>query len=90
MACTRISIGKGDCGSSWGKGEPVIVPDVEKFQGHIACNTASRSEIVIPALQDDNVVFVLDVDSDKLNDFDEIDKKYLEALIFIILKSEQL
>ena len=87
VACTRISLGNGVCGTSWKKGESIIVPDVEKFPGHIACNAASRSEIVIPAIKDKNVVFILDVDSDKLSDFDEIDKKYLEELILTILKN---
>jgi L-methionine (R)-S-oxide reductase len=87
VACTRISLGNGVCGTSWEKGESIIVSNVEKFPGHIACNAASRSEIVIPAIKDKNVVFILDVDSDKLSDFDEMDKKYLEELILIILKN---
>lgn len=87
VACTRISQGKGVCGTSWETAETVIVPDVEKFPGHIACSAASKSEIVIPAKKGGEVIFILDVDSDKLDDFDDTDQKYLEELIFLILEN---
>jgi GAF domain-containing protein len=88
VACTRISRGKGVCGTSWETGQTVIVSDVEKFPGHIACNAASKSEIVIPAIKEGEVIFILDVDSDKLEDFDNTDQKYLEELIHILLETE--
>lgn len=77
IACTRISLGKGVCGTSWKESKTIIVPDVEQFPGHIACSSASRSEIVIPIYNEDKVIAVLDVDSEQLNQFDEIDEKYL-------------
>lgn len=80
VACTRIQIGKGVCGAAALRRETVIVPDVDKFPGHIACSSLSRSEIVIPLLKENEVWGVLDVDSDSLNLFDDIDKKYLEEL----------
>lgn len=80
VACTRIGFGKGVCGSAWQKAETIIVPDVEQFPGHIACSSKSRSEIVVPILSNKKVVAVLDVDSDQLNDFDEIDQVGLEAI----------
>jgi GAF domain-containing protein len=81
-ACTRIRKGKGVCGTAWAKKETVIVPDVDAFPGHIACSSASRSEIVLPAMDENGTVFmVLDVDSDQLNDFDETDRQYLEELM---------
>ena len=89
VACTRISKGKGVCGACWEKKETIIVPDVEQFPRHIACNAASRSEIVVPAMQEDVVLFVLDVDSDKLNDFNNTDKRFLEELIKILLENRQ-
>ena len=76
VACTRIRKGKGVCGVSWDKAETVIVPDVEKFNGHITCSSLSKSEIVIPILKNKEVIAVLDVDSSELNTFDEIDNKY--------------
>ena len=84
VACTRIKKGRGVCGSSWQQMQTLIVPDVEKFPGHIACNSASKSEIVIPIIRNEVVVAVLDVDSNELNHFDETDKKYLEEIISII------
>lgn len=84
IACSRIGFGKGVCGTSWKEGKTIIVPDVEAFPGHIACNSASRSEIVIPATKEGKVIFVLDVDSDRLNDFDETDQKYLEQLMRLL------
>lgn len=80
VACTRIRKGKGVCGGSWERNEVLIVPDVEKFPGHIACNSLSKSEIVVPIHNKGEVIGVLDVDSDKLNDFDAIDQQHLTAL----------
>lgn len=81
IACTRIQKGKGVCGTCWENAKTIIVPDVDAFPGHIACSNASRSEIVIPLFDTkNNIVAVLDVDSDVLNDFDEIDQIYLERL----------
>ncbi|MEO7120392.1 MAG: GAF domain-containing protein [Ginsengibacter sp.] len=84
VACTRIKKGRGVCGSSWHNAEALIVPDVEKFPGHIACSSVSKSEIVIPIMKDEEVVAVLDVDSDEYNFFDETDKKYLEIIVALI------
>jgi L-methionine (R)-S-oxide reductase len=81
VACTRINKGKGVCGASWAQAETLIVPDVEAFPGHIACSSLSKSEIVVPIICNGEVVGVLDVDSSELNEFDEIDKFYLEKLI---------
>lgn len=80
VACTRIAFDKGVCGACYREQKTLIVPDVEKFEGHIACSSLSRSEIVVPILKDGKVVMVLDVDSTELNDYDEIDKKYLEEV----------
>lgn len=80
IACTRIRRGKGVCGTSWEKATTLIVPDVEQFPGHIACSSESKSEIVIPIVKQGKVVGVLDVDSDELNSFDEIDAHYLEEI----------
>jgi GAF domain-containing protein len=84
LACTRIQLGKGVCGAAASKKETIIVPDVDKFPGHIACSSLSKSEIVIPLFNGDEVVGVLDIDSDSLNMFDETDKKYLEELCWWI------
>ena len=81
VACTRISKGRGVCGAAWQQAKTLIVPDVEKFPGHIACSSLSRSEIVIPIIRNNEVLGVLDVDSVALNEFDETDKKYLEEII---------
>lgn len=86
VACTRIAFGKGVCGSSWKEKRTIIVPDVNLFPGHIACSSASLSEIVIPCFKNDEIWAVLDVDSEFLNTFDEIDARYLaEILKFIPL-----
>ena len=86
VACTRIKKGRGVCGSSWAEAKTLIVPDVEKFPGHIACSSLSRSEIVVPLMQDNNEVWgVLDVDSSELNEFDETDQKYLEEIVKLIV-----
>ena len=84
VACTRIQKGRGVCGSSWSQAETLIVPDVEKFPGHIACSSLSKSEIVVPVKKNGEVVAVLDVDSDVYNYFDETDKKYLEEIVHLI------
>ncbi|HEY8915660.1 MAG TPA: GAF domain-containing protein [Chitinophaga sp.] len=84
VACTRIQHGRGVCGSSWAQAKTLIVPDVEKFPGHIACSSLSRSEIVIPIIRNSEVVGVLDVDSEHLDHFDATDAKYLEEIIALI------
>ena len=84
VACTRIAFGKGVCGTSWKEKKTIIVEDVEKFPNHIACSSESKSEIVIPIIRNEKVFAVFDVDSDKLNDFDTTDKKYLEIIVEII------
>jgi L-methionine (R)-S-oxide reductase len=81
VACTRIRLGRGVCGTAWQKGATIIVPDVEKFPGHIACSSASRSEIVVPVIKQGKIVAVLDSDSAFLNSFDETDQHYLEQLM---------
>ena len=81
LACTRIKKGKGVCGTAWERGETVIVPDVDKFPGHIACSSLSRSEIVVPVWKDGSIVAVLDIDSKELATFDEVDRKYLEEVV---------
>ena len=80
IACTRIQLGEGVCGSSWIRKETVIVDDVDAFPGHIACSSFSKSEIVVPLIKGNEVIGVLDVDSDELATFDEIDKEYLNHL----------
>ena len=80
VACTRIQLGRGVCGQSWKEKETILVHDVEAFPGHIACSSLSKSEIVVPLLKNNKVVAVLDIDSPKLNDFDEVDKLYLNQL----------
>ena len=84
IACTRIRKGRGVCGTSWQTMQTLIVPDVEKFPGHIACSSLSKSEIVVPVIRNEEVVGVLDVDSKNLNEFDETDRKYLEEITAII------
>jgi GAF domain-containing protein len=84
IACTRIKKGKGVCGSSWVQKKTLIVPDVQKFPGHIACSSLSKSEIVIPIIKNDIVKGILDVDSENLNAFDEIDQRYLEGIVGLI------
>lgn len=86
VACTRIAKGKGVCGASWHRGETIIVKNVDDFPGHIACSSLSKSEIVLPFFKENNVAGVLDVDSDKLSDFDETDAHYLKQIISIIEK----
>jgi len=84
VACTRIRMGRGVCGTVWQKASTIIVDDVEKFPGHIACSSLSRSEIVVPLISNDQVMGVLDIDSSSLSSFDETDKFYLEKIIGMI------
>lgn len=84
VACTRIQKGRGVCGSSWKEGKTLIVPDVEKFPGHIACSSLSKSEIVVPLLKDGEVWGVLDVDSSDYDQFDETDQLYLEQIVALL------
>jgi GAF domain-containing protein len=84
IACTRIKKGKGVCGTSWLNQQTIVVPDVEKFPGHIACSSASKSEIVVPIIKNNVVAGVLDCDSEHLNHYDETDRIYLEQLCEII------
>lgn len=84
IACTRIPYGKGVCGSSWKRRETIVVPDVEAFPGHIACSSASRSEIVVPIFKDSEIIGVLDIDSTDLNCFDETDKVWLEKIVRLL------
>lgn len=87
LACTRIPLGKGVCGTAWAEKRTQLVPDVDAFPGHIACSSASRSEIVVPVFgKDGEVRLVLDVDSDQLNDFDANDQRYLEELSQLITR----
>lgn len=81
LACSRIKYGKGVCGAAWERGETLVVEDVEKFPGHIACSSLSRSEIVVPVCRDGKVVAVLDIDSAELATFDETDKMWLERIV---------
>jgi L-methionine (R)-S-oxide reductase len=84
VACTRIKKGRGVCGTAWQTSEILIVPDVEEFPGHIACAAASRSEIVLPMYRTGEVIGVLDVDSEYLNHFDEVDSEYLKQVLELI------
>ncbi len=84
VACTRIRKGKGVCGTSWSQANTVIVPDVEKFPGHIACSSISKSEIVVPLFKNNEVWGVLDVDSDQYNSFDETDVQFLQEVVALI------
>lgn len=84
VACTRIRKGRGVCGSSWEQQKTLIVPDVEKFPGHIACSSLSKSEIVVPVIRNNEVVGVLDVDSDQYDQFDSTDQQYLEQIVSLI------
>ena len=84
IACTRIQKGRGVCGTSWLQAKTLIVPDVEKFPGHIACSSASRSEIVVPIMQNGEVVAVLDADSADLDHFTKEDEKYLNKIVALL------
>jgi len=84
VACTRIGYGRGVCGTAWREEQSIIVDDVEKFPGHIACSSLSRSEIVVPVWQDDKVCAVLDIDSEHLATFDSTDKLWLEKIVALL------
>ena len=84
VACTRIRKGRGVCGTSWALAKTLIVPDVEKFPGHIACSSLSKSEIVVPVIRNEDVIGVLDVDASDYDQFDEIDQLYLEEIVSLI------
>ena len=84
LACTRIRRGKGVCGTAWEKGETVVVADVDKFPGHIACSSASRSEIVVPVIRNGEVMAVLDIDSEQLDTFDSVDREWLEKVATLL------
>lgn len=84
VACTRIRKNKGVCGASWHQQATLIVPDVNKFPGHIACNSTSKSEIVVPIFKNHEVVGILDADSSELNQFDTTDRQYLEEIVQLI------
>ena len=84
VACTRIKKGQGVCGTSWVRSETLVVPDVEKFPGHIACSSLSRSEIVVPIVRQGNVIAILDVDSEEPDHFDEADNFYLNKIVGLI------
>lgn len=86
LACTTIRLGRGVCGTAWEQGRIVVVPDVEKFPGHIACSSASRSEIVVPVFHQGTVVAVLDIDSEHLETFDETDSEWLEKIAALLGK----
>ena len=84
IACTRIAYGRGVCGTSWQRRETIVVPDVEQFPGHIACSSLSRSEIVVPIYDGDSVVAVLDIDSEHLATFDDVDRVWLERMVLLL------
>ncbi len=84
VACTRIAYGRGVCGTAWKERRTVVVPDVEAFPGHIACSAASRSEIVVPVFHEGRVIAVLDIDSEHLATFDELDARYLELIVALL------
>ena len=84
VACTRIGHGRGVCGQAWATAQTIVVPDVHAFPGHIACNAASQSEIVVPVVRQGKVVLVLDVDSDRVDDFGEVDERCLDKVAGLI------
>ena len=84
LACTRIAYGRGVCGTAWKERRTIVVPDVEAFPGHIACSSASRSEIVVPVFQNGEIIAVLDIDSAELNTFDQTDAEYLERIVTLL------
>ena len=84
IACTRIKYGRGVCGTSWQQEETIIVPNVHEFPGHIACSSASNSEIVVPLIRDKKVIAVLDIDSTDFGTFDQTDKAYLEQIVRLL------
>ena len=86
LACSRIKFDRGVCGTAWKEQKTQVVPDVELFPGHIACSSLSRSEIVVPVWQGEKIVAVLDIDSEKLATFDEVDRVWLERIVEILYK----
>jgi len=88
IACTRIPFGKGVCGTAWKERRTIIVPDVEQFPGHIACNSESKSEIVVPLFENGEIIGILDIDCDRLNALDETDAAYLEKIFVSCLLSD--
>lgn len=84
IACTRIAKGRGVCGTAWQKMQTIVVPDVEEFPGHIACSSASRSEIVVPMIRDGEMIAELDIDSAELGTFDDIDQEWLERVMALM------
>ena len=84
VACTRIGFGKGVCGTSWKEKKTIVVKDVEQFPGHIACSSESKSEIVVPLYKGEEVIGVLDIDSEELATFDETDKEWLEQIAEVV------
>lgn len=86
VACTRIKKGRGVCGTAWAEGRTIIVDDVNKFPGHIACSADSKSEIVVPLFKNKEVIAVLDVDSEHYSHFDETDKMFLEEIVSLLMK----
>ena len=86
LACTRIAFGRGVCGTAWRDEQTIVVPDVEQFEGHIACSSASRSEIVVPLRQNGTIIGVLDIDSSELATFDATDQEWLERIVEIITR----
>lgn len=84
LACTRIAFGRGVCGTAWRDEQTIVVPDVEQFEGHIACSSASRSEIVVPLRQNGVIIGVLDIDSCELATFDAIDREWLERIVALL------
>lgn len=84
LACSRIAYGKGVCGTAWKEAATQIVPDVEKFPGHIACSSESKSEIVVPVIKAEEIIAVLDIDSEELGTFDETDQLWLERIVALL------
>ena len=84
IACTRIGYGRGVCGTAWEQGKTIIVPDVNKFAGHIACSSESRSEVVVPLWREGRVIAVLDIDSREYDMFDSTDQLYLEQIVKVL------
>ena len=87
VACIHIAYGRGVCGTAWKTAQTLVVPDVEKFPGHIACSSLSKSEIVVPVFSEDKVIAVLDIDSHDLNTFDDVDKTALETIVGILSRA---
>lgn len=87
IACTRIAMGKGVCGTAWKEAQTIIVPNVDEFPGHIACSSLSKSEIVVPIIHQNTVLGVLDIDSATLDTFDTTDKEYLEEIVKLLIPS---